>query len=565
MLDSVPLPLQAILWLLAGAAIILVVGRFLPNWLRRLIALIASVASLATLWSLRGDAGDTIELFWEPLNLFRMSPLLQTDGLSLTLGIILVSAMAVLVLGIRGHGARRTLWHGLILGGRAGILVMLMAANLPTLALGSGLVDLALMAMAILAMGDAGRGAWRMAVPGVASTLLLVAAGLQMSTEVGTTLLSATRITDQALVLLGMAGLLRIMIFPLHPRRLETPQNAATLILLVGAGLYLLVRVQAIAPVLAGQSWLLSLSGVALLAGAVLVWAGGGWTGTAIHQTGLALALVFLLTGVIPWFFIGLVCALGALAIWWDGSLEEEASQRRGWLQWFAEQADSGWTALRTRFEAFTPALDRWRGTKLSKHRVVLLPAIALLSLAGVPFTAGALSRWTLYGTLLEAGRAPQLLVFLVADTFLVAGLWGMFRLTREQAGERQPGSAALLAMAVFAVLVLVLGVAPGLVTDSLGVAPTPTADVSTWGLGLIYLLPWLLGSWLARAGTHLQPHLEHVRGVLCLDWFFRGASWIGQRLSTGVYWLGRVGEGDGWWGWALIVLALGAIFLSSR
>lgn len=279
MLDSVPLPLQAILWLLAGAAIILAVGRFLPNWLRRLVALVASVASLSTLWSLRGDAGDTIEIFWEPLNLFRMSPLLQTEDLSLAFGIILVGATAVLVLGIRGYGARRTLWHGLILVAMAGILIMFMAANLPTLALGSGLVDLALMAMAILARGDSGRGTWRMVVPGVASTLLLVAAGLQMSTEVGTSLLSAARITDQSLVLLGIAGLLRIMVFPLHPRHLETPQNAATLILLVGAGLYLLARVQGIAPVLAGQSWMLTLSGIALLAGAVLLWAGGAGLG----------------------------------------------------------------------------------------------------------------------------------------------------------------------------------------------------------------------------------------------------------------------------------------------
>lgn len=244
MLDSVPLPLQAIFWLLAGATIILAVGRLLPNWLRRLIALSASIVSLATLWSLRGDAGGAMEIYWEPLNLFRMSLLFQVDGLSLGLGIILVGATAVLVLGIRGLGARRTLWHGLILAAMAGILLMLMAANLPTLALGSGLIDLTLMAMAVLAMADTGRGVWRMAVPGVASTLLLVAAGLQMSTAVGTSVLSATRITDQALVLLGIAGLLRILIYPFHPRRLGSPQNAATLILLVGSGLYLLARVR---------------------------------------------------------------------------------------------------------------------------------------------------------------------------------------------------------------------------------------------------------------------------------------------------------------------------------
>jgi hypothetical protein len=38
--------------------------------------------------------------------------------------------------------------------------------------------------------------------------------------------------------------------------------------------------------------------------------------------------------------------------------------------------------------------------------------------------------------------------------------------------------------------------------------------------------------------------------------------AWVGKRLEGLVFWLGQVGEGGGWWGWALIILALGAIFL---
>ena len=178
MLDSVPLPLQAIIWLLAGATIILAAGRFLPNWLRRLVALSASIAALANLWSLRSHAEGSFEVYWQPLNLFRMSPQFQVDSLSLAFGILLVGAIAVLVFGIRGLGARRTLWHGLVLVATVGVLLMLMAANLPTLAIGSGLIDLALIAMAVVATGDTGRGVWRMAVPGVVSTLVLLAAGL---------------------------------------------------------------------------------------------------------------------------------------------------------------------------------------------------------------------------------------------------------------------------------------------------------------------------------------------------------------------------------------------------
>jgi hypothetical protein len=565
MLDSVPLPLQAIFWLLAGATIILAVGRLMPNWLRRLVALSASVASFAALWSLRSDAVNQVEIYWEPLNLFRMNALLHADSLSLALGIILVSGTAVLVLGVRGLGARRTLWHGLILLTMAGILLMLMAANIPTLALGSGLVDLTLIAMAVLATGDTGRGTWRMAVPGAASTLLLVAAGLQMSTEVGSTVLSAARVTDHALLFVGIAGLLRILIYPLHPRRLGSPQNAATLILLVGSGLYLLARVQGIAPVLAGQAWVFGLSGIALLGGAVIAWTGGGWSSVAIYQTGLALAVAYLVTGRIPWFLMGFVCALGMLAIWWDSSLDERKSPRPDWLEWFVQVVDSAWAALITRIESALPAQERWRETKVFRYRIVLLPTIALLSLAGAPFTVGALSRWALYGRLLEASDVAQLILVVVADTFLVAALWALIRRTLEQISQWRPGAAALAAMVAFAFLVVVIGIAPGLMEASLDQSTAPAADVPVLGLGLVYVLPWLLGSWLAHTGISRSPYLSYVRKLLHLDWLFRSASWIGQQVSTGVFWLGRVGEGDGWWGWALIILALGAIFLSSR
>jgi hypothetical protein len=52
---------------------------------------------------------------------------------------------------------------------------------------------------------------------------------------------------------------------------------------------------------------------------------------------------------------------------------------------------------------------------------------------------------------------------------------------------------------------------------------------------------------------------------VANLDWFYRAAGWLGERLVSAVHWLGRAGEGEGWWGWALIVVALGTIFLLGR
>ena len=86
MLDSAPIPLQAILWPLLGAIVLLIAGRLLPNWLRRFVALLAAGGSLSVLWPLRTMDTGRVEFFWEPLNLFRTSPTLQSDGLMVLAG-----------------------------------------------------------------------------------------------------------------------------------------------------------------------------------------------------------------------------------------------------------------------------------------------------------------------------------------------------------------------------------------------------------------------------------------------------------------------------------------------
>ena len=113
-------------------------------------------------------------------------------------------------------------------------------------------------------------------------------------------------------------------------------------------------------------------------------------------------------------------------------------------------------------------------------------------------------------------------------------------------------------------VLVL-LGLAPGLLGDGLGLVEDAPAGVSAWGLGLLYVLPWLLGVWLARIRRDLNNYLGPIETVVNLDWLYRAAGWAGQHLAGAIYWLGRVGEGEGWWGWALIVLTLGILLLAAR
>jgi hypothetical protein len=117
--------------------------------------------------------------------------------------------------------------------------------------------------------------------------------------------------------------------------------------------------------------------------------------------------------------------------------------------------------------------------------------------------------------------------------------------------------------MLALAAAILILGVAPGVLAGGLGLSAAETLGVSVWGLGLLYVLPWLLGTWLARFSVKVAHYAEPVGRIVSLDWFFRAGAWVSLRLVGGIHWLGQVGEGEGWWGWALIILALGALLLS--
>ncbi len=577
MLESIPVPFQVLLWPLLGAAIVGALGRVLPGWLRRLVGAGAAGFCLLTLWSLRGTAMDPVEIFWEPMGLFRASPSLVVDELALTGGILLCGLTIALLLGLRGRAPGRIAWQGLVLLSLTGAVTVILASNLLTLALGSALLDLAMLGLVLWAGGDREPGRERslsLVMPGIASTLLLMANALQLDVSVGHTSLLARELPATMVTLLGIAAILRLSPFPLHPRGLRGPQNAASLLLPAAAGIYLLARAEALAFELWSPPWVLLLGFVALLAGGVLVWSGalvasrqpgdsgmaGFWSGLLVHQVGLVLLFSTLLGRVAPWPLVSLPLTLGALAIWWQAGVvagDDQPPSRLGrlWQQLGPRRAE-----LRRRAVARFPMVARWPGRRLLAWLVPLLLFIVLASLAGAPLTAGARVRWPVYAALLRE-TSGGLLLLLVADTFLVAGLGTAWRTGLVWDGGRRLSSASLLAMAALALLLVILVVWPG----SLGLRPVRASGVSVWGLGLIFVLPWLLGAWLVRLRDRLREYVAMVQSLVELGWLYRVLGWVGQRVVGSFSWLGQVGEGAGWWGWALIILALGAIFLASR
>jgi hypothetical protein len=171
------------------------------------------------------------------------------------------------------------------------------------------------------------------------------------------------------------------------------------------------------------------------------------------------------------------------------------------------------------------------------------------------------MGRWPAYGALLANGQAGLLVVVLLADSLLVAALWTFLRITIWRPAEQRLGFLAALSMVAFAGSIILLGIAP----DSLELQAMEQVDVSAWGLGLIYVLPWLVGIWMARATSRLQGHLEPVQRFLQLDWLWRSAGRLGQGLVAAVAWIGRLGEGEGWFGWVLIILLIGIVLLTVR
>ncbi|MEJ2210168.1 MAG: hypothetical protein P8129_14190 [Anaerolineae bacterium] len=577
MIESIPIPFQALLWPLLGAALIGILGRLLPGWIRRLVAATAAGLPVLALWSLRDVPLERVEIFWEPLGFFRASPSLYTDPLSLTSGILLCVVATALLLGIRARRRAGAPWHGLLLLSLAGALAMAMASNLLTLALGSGLLDLALVGLALWAGGDPERGRemslW-LAVPGVVSTLVLAASALNLDVSAGHTSLLARELPAATVTLLGIAALLRLSLFPLHPRGLRGPQNAAALLLPTGAGIYLLARVQAISAGLWSPAWLLLLGSIALLAGGLLVWAGGlatrrqdgpprlagFWAGLLIHQVGSALLFGILLGTASPWPLISLPFALGALAIWWQAAVEHKDNAGRSRLQRLWQRTEPRRADLQQRAIARIPALGYLRGSRFMGWLMVLLPLLILASVAGAPLTAGARVRWPIYAALLKRASGT-LLIILAADTFVIAGLGSALRAGLVRAGDRRLSPAPLVAAAALSFLLILLPLFPG----GLGLKPVRASGISVWGLGLIFVLPWLLGAWLSGLRVRLQDYAGAVQSLVELGWLYDALGWLGQRLVFFFAWLGQIGEGDGWWGWALIILALGAIFLGTR
>jgi NADH-quinone oxidoreductase subunit N len=125
-------------------------------------------------------------------------------------------------------------------------------------------------------------------------------------------------------------------------------------------------------------------------------------------------------------------------------------------------------------------SLDAYAGLARKSPGLAALMAVFLLSLAGIPPTAGFIAKVTVFAAAIGAGNWPLALVGVVAS---VAAAFFYLRVIvymymREPVGtvEEDTGLMPRLAAGVLGVAILVLGVFPGILTGIL-----ETASVVRW------------------------------------------------------------------------------------
>jgi len=285
------------------------------------------------------------------------------------------------------------------------------------------------------------------------------------------------------------------------------------------------------------------------------------WPAALIHRAGYAIFFAALVPAAPLWPLASMLLPLALLTIGWDLLLDETPAPRAAWIAAFQERVAPWWHPWQARLTGRWRWIARWQAWRPGRYLLPLALILAFLSLLGFPFTVGMRDRWPLYAALLRH-QSPWLVLVLIADAWLAAGIWRVARgrpawLRR----ERPPAFLSLFALVVLALTIVAGGLAPGF----LGLAPAGTGRVSGWGLGFFVLLPWLIGAWFGRLDGQLARYIALARRFVTLDWLYTWAGRVAGALLGFFYWLGRVAEGAGWWGWALIMLALGAALLAVR
>jgi multicomponent Na+:H+ antiporter subunit A len=391
-------PLTPLLILLAGAVGLLL--GLLPSFpYTGFVSITAALLAMGALLLLALGLPVSATLSaWGPGELFGVGLVLTVDGLAWLFALaVLAATLAALVTGLARPGGRRVGTRLIMLLMALAALISFFGDNLLTRVIAWAFLD-GVYFLALIFLAERQEGIEPRAVLNLAfnsfGTLLAIAAAVLISRTSATLSLRDAALSPQSTVLITLAAVFRLGLFPLHlslPGDLNVRQGLGTLLRLIPAGVALetLSRLALYGFPDSVRPWLVVFALLAALVGALQLWnisdPRRGLVYLVISQSGVALAAGLLggATGALALTAVAMALLLGGSLIYLSSGHDEQRAWATGWA---------------------------------------LLGAAAM---AGVPLTIGFLGVGHLYAELLAAGGLNwlALLVLVLAQVILVAGL----------------------------------------------------------------------------------------------------------------------------------------------
>lgn len=529
-------PLTPLLMLIAGAGGLLL--GLLPRF--RYTGFIAVMATLSAMLGLlfaamRLPLSATLSR-WAPLELLGNGLMLTVDGMAWLFGLgILAVSLSAFVTGLARPGGRRVGTRIAMLLLAACGLTSVFAANLLTRILAWAVLDL-LYFLALLFLAEAD-GLEPQAVLNLAfnsaGTLLAVAAAVMISRTSSELALADAAQTTQSTLLITLAAVLRLGLFPLHlglPTEINIRQGLGTLLRLIPAAvaMEMLSRLAVFGFADSVHTWLTLFAAAAVIVGALQLW------NVADPRQGLAYVIIA-------------QSGLALLAGLWGGA-----------------QAALSLAATALTLLLGGAVLSLSNGHDAQRPWGSLVAGLGAAALIGVPGTLGFLGVGHLYSSLLASGGWAWLVLaaVLVAQAILAAGLLNALTwISQPQTNEPALVAAHWAGLSLPAILLVATAVFGGVLARTLDSEPAGLLGFDGAGSLAAVLLVLLtgvagLGIWRwqdrVRGGTAMVAGTG-VAALARLDWLYRLVWGVVRGMGSVVAGLAAVFEGEGALLWAMV------------
>jgi formate hydrogenlyase subunit 3/multisubunit Na+/H+ antiporter MnhD subunit len=470
---------------------------------------------------------------WAPVELLPVGLVLRVDGPAWLLGMGLASlALSALLTGLARPGGPRVPARTAMLALTFAGLTALFADNLVTLLMAwAGLDFIYFFTLILLARGE---GVQPQAVLHLSfnsfGTVLMLAAAIVVSASASDLTLQAAVAQPSSTVLVTLAAVFRLGLFPLHlalPLDVEVRQGLGTLLRLIptAVALDVIARLAALGFADVLRPWLTLFGVAAVVLGAAQLWSSDdvrrGLAHVIIAQSGLAL-----LAGVWGGGQAGAAVVALALALVLGGGLFN---------------LSHGFDAQRRWLSAF--------------------PGLGVAVLAGIPFTVGFSSLSGVYAAWQTAGGGLWLVLLVVAlsQAFLIAAL---VRVLLWPGEPLEGGAMGMYGYLIGLALLATLAVAGGALGAQLAAWLNVAGLGFDFGNGLplaMIALSTLIGLGLWRFESIIRARTEAMASIvlslLRLDWLYRWLWGALRQIGNAVGGVAQVLEGEGAMLWALVVV----------